>query len=225
MIQAVLFDMDGVLFNTERLYSKALPAITKELGYPMDMAFFVRTLGISSRECRRLYEEVYGDGFPFDTVAGRLFDFILDYSQKHTMPLKDGVMDCLSALRSRGLTPVVATSSPRFVVDTLFSALPELNRMFLGKVCGDEVTQGKPDPEIYQKAAALAGFPPAECLGVEDSPSGLMAIRAAGAYAVMVPDLLPYTEALKPYANSVIASLRGLPALIDTLNAPQLNHK
>jgi HAD superfamily hydrolase (TIGR01509 family) len=219
MIKAVLFDMDGVLFDSEKLYSKAVPEISGKLGYSMDMAFFVRTLGISNHECRKLYAEAYGSDYPFDRASDMLFQFILDYNQKHTIPLKAGVMECLSALRSRSLPLVVATSSPRFVADELFSALPELNRMFLGKVCGDEVAQGKPEPEIYQKAAALAGFPPTECLGVEDAPSGLMAIHAAGAYAVMVPDLMPYTEALQPYVNSVLGSLRELPELIGKLNA------
>jgi HAD superfamily hydrolase (TIGR01509 family) len=219
MIKAVLFDMDGVLFDSEKLYSKAVPEISAKLGYSMDRAFFVRTLGISSRECRRLYEEAYGSDYPFDKASDMLFQFILDYNQKHTMPMKAGVMECLSALRSLGLPLVVATSSPRFVADELFAALPELNRMFMGKVCGDEVAQGKPEPEIYQKAAALAGFPPAECLGVEDSPSGLMAIRASGAYAVMVPDLIPCTEALRPYVDSVLGGLGELPELIGRLNA------
>ena len=219
MIQAVLFDMDGVLFDTEKLYSIAVPEISGELGYPMDMDFFVKTLGISNRECHRLYQEAYGSGFPFDQASDRLFQFILSYNKKHAMPLKPGVMECLSALRSLGLPLVVATSSPRFVVDELFAALPELDRMFLGKVCGDEVAQGKPEPEIYQKAAALAGFAPAQCLGVEDSPSGLKAIRAAGAYAVMVPDMMPYTGALQPVVDTVLGSLHELAELIGTLNA------
>ncbi len=219
MIKAVLFDMDGVIFNSEQLYSKAQPAIAQELGYEMDMAFFVRTLGISSRECRRLYAETYGDEFPFDRASDMLFEFILDYNQKHTMPLKDGAMDCLRAISARGLPIVLATSSPRFVADALFSSLPELDALFRGKVCGNEVAQGKPAPEIYQKAAKLAGFPPRECLGVEDSPSGLQAIRMAGATPVMVPDLIPFTDAIAPFADHVLDNLRELPALIDRLNA------
>lgn len=219
MIKAVLFDMDGVIFNTERLYAEALPKIAKELGYDMDMAFFVRTLGISSGECRALYNEVYGGNFPYDRAVDMLFQFTLDYNQRHTMPLKDGVMVCLEELAARGLPVILATSSQRFVVDQLFASQPRLNALFQGKVCGNEVTQGKPAPEIYQKAAKLAGFPPHECLGVEDSPSGLRAIRQSGAASVMVPDLMPFTDALAPYTDHVLESLRELPALIDQINA------
>ncbi|HPF87679.1 MAG TPA: HAD family phosphatase [Candidatus Limiplasma sp.] len=219
MVKAVLFDMDGVIFNSERLYSKAVPDIAQKLGYTMDMPFFIRTLGISNQECHRLYIETYGPDFPYGKASEMLRSFILTYNKQHTLPLKDGVPECLQALKARNLQIVLATSSPRYVVDAIFNSLPQLNRLFDGKVCGDEVTQGKPAPEIYQKAAALAGYPPAECLGVEDAPSGLKAIRACGAQPVMVPDLLAYTDALKPYVDHVLSSLRALPALADRLNA------
>ena len=218
MIKAVLFDMDGVLFDSERVYAKALFAIARELGYSMDMAFFVRTLGISSRECRKLYAEVYGEDFPYDRASAMLFQFIMDYHQNNAMPIKDGVLESLSALRGRGLPLVLATSSLRTVVDHLFASQPELGALFAGKVCGDEVTLGKPEPEIYQKAAALAGFAPADCLGVEDSPSGLMAIRASGAQSVMIPDMLPYSETLSPFVDHVLTTVRELPRLVDTVN-------
>jgi len=218
MIQAVLFDMDGVIFNTEQLYAKALPEIAEALGYTMDMPFFLKTLGVSNHECRRLYMETYGADYPFEKASEMLFAYILAYNRKHTMPLKQGVPDCLHALRAQGLRIVLATSSPRHVVDAQFTALPQLAQYFDGKECGDEVTCGKPAPEIYRKAAALAGFPSAQCLGVEDSPSGLQAIRASGAYAVMVPDLLPFSDALQPFTDTVLPSLAGLPALIARLN-------
>ncbi len=221
MIHAVLFDMDGVIFNTERLYARALPEISRKLGYDMDMAFFLRTLGISSHECRRLYTEVYGEHYPYDQAVVMLRDYILNYNRTRAVPLMEGVPDCLEALKARGLSIVLATSSPRRVVDELFHSLPRLDELFNGKICGDEVTTGKPAPEIYHKAAALAGYPSAQCLGVEDSASGLQAIRASGAYVVMVPDLLPFSPALEPYTDQVLESLHGLPALIDRLNGGQ----
>ncbi len=218
MIKAALFDMDGLLFDSERLYSKAVPDIAKQLGYSMDDSFFIKTLGVSNRECRKLYEDAFGADFPFEKAGEMLFSFVLDFNRRQTMPLKEGALQCLAALHGRGMPLVLATSSPRFVVEGLFASLPTLDALFAGKVCGDEVTVGKPGPEIYQKAAALAGFPPAECIGVEDSKSGLRAIRAAGATSVMIPDLLPYTDALEPYTDYVLRSLTELEALIDQIN-------
>ena len=217
-IQAVLFDMDGVLFDTEKLYFQLLKDILREYGYTMDMPLFVSTLGVPNRECRALYDKAYGDDFPFETVYRRMFADVREHMKLHGMPLKDGVEDCLQALKAHELKLVLATSCPRFAVEDYFHLLPSLDTLLDGKVCGDDVVNGKPDPEIYRKAAQLAGKPPQACVGVEDSESGLRAIRAAGARPVMIPDLLPYTEALKPYADDVLQSLRELPGLIDKLN-------
>ena len=219
MIKAVLFDMDGVLFETERMYYDRLIVLMSEYGHEMTRAFFVSTLGVPISACRELYYQSYGNDFPYDEVYNRLFDDVRNYVKQFGTPLKPGVFACFTALQARGLKMVIATSAPRSAANDFFAMLPELDQMLSGKVCGDEVEQGKPDPEIFRKAAHLAGFDPAQCLGVEDSPSGLKAIRASGAYAVMIPDLLPYTDALQPYADTVLQSLAELPALIDQINA------
>lgn len=219
MIKAVLFDMDGVLLDTERLYAKTLFAIMREFGYIMDMDFFVSTLGVPNRACRELYTDTYGEDFPYEDVYRRLFDTARSYARKHGTPLKSGAEACLGELKARGLPLVLATSCPRFAVDDFFRTLPALDRLLDGKVCGDEVTNGKPDPEIFIKAARLAGQAPALCLGVEDSLSGLQSIRASGARSAMIPDLLPYSDALAPFTDDVLESLNELPALINRLNA------
>ena len=218
MIKAVLFDMDGVLFNTERMYLDSLFRLMRERGYEMTREFFIGTLGVPVSTCRAMFFQTYGDDFPYEEIYRRMFEDVHAGVKQHGTPLKPGVRECFSALKARGLNIALATSAPRFAVNEYFALLPELDRMFSGKVCGDEVTNGKPAPEIFQKAAGLTGFSPAECLGVEDSPSGLRAIHASGAYAVMIPDLHPYTDELKPYVNKVLKSLAELPALIDRIN-------
>lgn len=218
MIKAVLFDMDGVLFDTERMYLDRLVELMRERGYEMTREFFIKTLGVPMSACQEMYLRTYGQDFPYEEVYRRLFDDVRAIVKRHGTPLKPGMRECFAALKARELNIALATSCPRFAVEEFFAQLPELDQMLSGKVCGDEVTNGKPDPEIFQKAAELAGFSPGECLGVEDSPSGLRAIRAADAYAVMIPDLLPYSDGLQPYVNKVLQSLEELPVLIDRIN-------
>ena len=219
MIKAVLFDMDGVLLDSEKLYAKTLLTIMREHGYTMDMDFFIRTLGVPNRACRNLYYEIYGDDFPYEEVYRRMFSDVRSHVRKHGTPLKSGAEACLRDLKARGLSLVLATSCPRFAVEDFFHELPALDQLLDTKVCGDEVTNGKPNPEIFIQAARLAGQEPAACLGVEDSTSGLQAIRSSGARSVMIPDLLPFSDALAPFTDDVLNSLHELPALIDTLNA------
>ena len=147
----------------------------KELGYTMDMDFFISTLGVPNRACRELYTELYGDDFPYEDVCRRLFDTVRSHARKHGTPLKSGAEACLRELKARGLKLVLATSCPRFVVDDFFRALPALDQLLDGKICGDEVTNGKPDPEIFIKAARLAGQAPRRMPGRGGFPE-----RAAG---------------------------------------------
>lgn len=217
-IKAVLFDMDGVIFDTEQLYFARLIGILRDQGYEMDRPFFISTLGVPNRACKKLYFDRFGDDFPYEEVYRRMFSDVREYVKLHGMPQKSGAEACLRALKARGLKLVLATSCPRFAVEDYFRTLPALDALFDGKVCGDDVVNGKPDPEIFLKAAGLAGEAPQSCVGVEDSASGLRAIRAAGAWPVMIPDLLPYSETLKPFVDSVLNSLSELPPLIDKLN-------
>ena len=218
MIRAVLFDMDGVLLDTETLGLRAMIDITADLGYQIDRAFYQTTLGVPNAECKQIYQKALGPDFPYDVAIDRFRAYFSEYNRTRAMPRKDGLMDCLEGLRARGQKIVLATSTVRTLVEEYFAAMPDIAAMFDGKVCGGEVPRGKPAPDIYLAAARVAGYSPVECVGVEDSFSGARAIRAAGAHCVMIPDLLAYDERFQPYVDDVLPNLRALCPLIDRLN-------
>ena len=219
MIRAVLFDMDGVLFDTETLGCEAMCRIAASYGRTIDRAFYTTTLGLPYDECEKVYLAALGDDFPYAEAVDRFRAFFSEYNQTHPLPRKPGLMECLTGLKTRGLHIALATSTVRALVTEYFVAMPDIAACFDGMVCGGEVPRGKPAPDIYVAAARAVGCAPAECVGVEDSFSGVQAIRASGAHCVMIPDLLPFQPRFVPYVDNCLPDLAALCALVDRLNA------
>ena len=219
MIRAVLFDMDGVLFDTEMLGLQAMTAIAAELGYTIDHAFYSTTLGVPNVDCEPIYRRALGDRFPYAIAMERFRAFFAEYVKSKPLPYKAGLLDCLSGLRARGVKIALATSTVRPLVDAYFAKMPEVAAYFDATVCGGEVPRGKPAPDIYLAAATAVGCQPSECLGVEDSLFGVQAVRASGAGCVMIPDILPFDARFAPFVDHCLPSLHELCPLVDTLNA------
>jgi HAD superfamily hydrolase (TIGR01509 family) len=218
MIRAVLFDMDGVLLDTEALGQKAMVQICAELGHPISEAFYLNTLGVPNTECREIYRAGIGEAFPFDEAAERFRRFFSDYIKTRPLPRKPGLMECLSGLKARGLSGTLVTSTERPLVKEYFAAMPDVAACFDALVCGGETPRGKPAPDMYLAAARAVACEPWECAGVEDSFYGVQAVRASGAHSVMIPDLLPFGERFSPYVDHCLANLSALCPLIDRLN-------
>lgn len=221
MMRGVLFDMDGVLLDTERLGSQILPGIVKDLGYEPPQDLYMRVLGCNRQVSNRIYEDLFGPGFPGDEVDRLFFDGLMKIARRGETPLKPGLEECIRGLRSRGIKIALATSSERYVVETYQRHLPAFDGIFDEMVCGMEVPNGKPAPDIYRLAAKKLGLSPEECAGVEDSRNGVISLRAAGCHSIMIPDLLPFSEELQPYVDTCLESLEELCPFIDRLNGQQ----
>lgn len=220
MIRAVLFDMDGVLLDTELLGFTAMRDIAADYGYNADLAFYQSTLGVPNAECEPIYLRALGPAFPYAQAMERFRAFFADYVQKRPLPWKPGLLECFAGLRARGLKMALATSTVRPLVDAYFAKMPEVAAYLDAVVCGGEVPRGKPAPDIYLAAAGAVGAQPGECLGVEDSLAGLRSLRAAGAVSVFIPDLLPGDERFAPVVDHQLPSLAQLCQLVDRLNEP-----
>ena len=214
MIEAVLFDMDGLMFDTERMYQKAWLQAGRQMGVPMEPEIVDRLRGRNREGCARVCREAFGEDFDFDAMRTACRALMARWIEEDGLPVKPGLYELLAELERRGIPAVLATSTTR---DSALSHLQraKVDRYFLGAVCGDEVSHSKPDPEVFLKAAALAGRDPARCMVLEDSPAGVRAGAAAGCFTVMVPDLTAPDEELKKLADEILPGLRDVIPLLD----------
>jgi HAD superfamily hydrolase (TIGR01509 family) len=210
---AVIFDMDGVLFDTETIYEQAALTAARELGFEMTSTFFRSTVGSPWSVNRSRLLEEYGQDLAVDQLnatAGRIFRKLSDSRSL----LKPGVLDLLDLLDSFDLPRAIATSSSRATVERHLQAHDLVGR-FHGIVAHGDYERHKPDPEPYLKAAQGLAVSPRACLAVEDSYHGVRSASSAGMMTVMVPDLLPATDEIRPLCLHVVTDLHEVHRLIE----------
>ena len=205
MKRAVLFDMDGVIFDSER----AVLAVWREIAGEMELSgidgVFVQCVGVNKQRTREIFCEAYPD-LNFDEFDVRVRRLFLSRYDKGRLPVKPGVREILAGLRERRI-PLALASSTR--TETVKRELEEAG--FLGcfdtVIGGDLVTRSKPDPEIFLTAASRLGAEPADCFVIEDSFNGIRAASAGGFRPIMVPDMLPPDAEMEEKAELIAADL------------------
>lgn len=205
---AVVFDMDGVLFDTETLYEQASRGAARALGLDMTQAFFRSTVGSPWPVVRARLIEHFGPGLAIDelqAISRRLFHELIASRSL----LKPGVLELLDLLDALDVPRAIATSSPRATVERHLEA-HKLAGRFHHIVAHGDYERHKPDPEPYLKAAAGLAQPPSLCLALEDSHHGVRSASSAGMMTIMVPDLLPATDELRALCLHVVADLHDV---------------
>jgi HAD superfamily hydrolase (TIGR01509 family) len=188
---AVIFDMDGLMFDTENMTIPLWEIAGKPFGYNLTREIVLRMVGISGEKARLVLLEEFGPDFPYEDIRDE-FKLLKDKEiEKKGVPKKPGLMFLLDRLRAAKIPLGVATSSCR-VVDMLDKA--GILGYFMAITCGDEVTNGKPAPDIFLLAAEKLGQLPRFCVGFEDSTAGLMGLHAAGIRSVFIKDVLDPPE-------------------------------
>ena len=206
MISAVVFDMDGVLFDTERLCQLCWLKLAEEDGIPRMPEVYALCIGVNAQTTERIVYENYGKDFPYEEYCRRTSAMYNRYIEENGVPVKDGVRETLAALSAAGLRIAVASSTRREkVLRQLDNA--GIRQYFEAVVGGDTVTHSKPHPEIFLTACEALGVAPESAIAVEDSHNGIRAAHAAGMIPVMVPDLLPATEEMRELSAYVAENM------------------
>lgn len=206
MIKGVIFDMDGLMFDTERIYGIYWREVSRELGYPMDDELVACMCGATRDFQIRKFVERFGEDVPADDIIEGCHERTRAHVAANPIPLKAGLIELLTALRERGIPAVIATGTARAWADDKL-ARSGVAEFFDAMVCGDEVAACKPDPEIFLKAAELIGVPPQDCVVLEDSFNGILAAHAAGAQPIMIPDTTQPTDEIRVLCAHVLTRL------------------
>lgn len=212
-IKALIFDQDGLLFDSERIVRRSWNIAGEELGYPGLGEHIYNTLGFNLIRRTQYFKETIGADFPMDAfnlITRKAFSKI---QEKEGVPLKPGVKELLEYGRENGLRMAVATSSRKVYSEGLLKS-GGIYGYFDAHVTGDMIAKAKPDPEIYRKACGCVGVKPEEAMALEDAPNGIRAAHAAGMYPVMVPDLVKPDEEIKKLCFRVCGSLEEVPDIL-----------
>ena len=206
-VEAVLFDMDGLLIDTEAVYIDAYGAAAQAMGVEMSLALCHSMIGVPSRECKAMIQDHFGADFRLDHFEGHFYRHASRRLDAH-VPVKPGAAEILEYLAGRGLPLAIATSSGIQTVQRHLGSAGLLGR-FKAIATRYDVERGKPHPDVYLEAARRLGVAPERCIAFEDSNVGLTAAHAAGTMAIMVPDIVPPSPEVLPKCLKVVPDLHA----------------
>ncbi|MBI3199066.1 MAG: HAD family phosphatase [Rhodospirillales bacterium] len=209
---AVVFDMDGLLFDTESLYQEAGGLAARDMGHELTPDLFRSLVGLPWPQATTLLVKHFGPSFPVDVFSNGWrghFNAIVETR----LVLKPGVLELLDALDALGLPRAIATSSSHKTVRHHLS-FHDLGARFHHVVAQGDYAAGKPAPDPYLKAAERLGVEPQFCLALEDSHNGVRSASAAGMMTIMVPDLLEATDEIRGLCTFVVRDLHAVRSLM-----------
>ena len=213
MIQAVCFDMDGVLVDTERLGGTLLAMAAHLPSDALSDSQWRSLCGTSMQDTCNAMERWFPGRIDREALIAAWPRVTLDYIRKNGLPVKPGADETLRSLKAKGIKLALCTSNEPEVVEEYLKTAG-WQSMFDFVVTARDIVHGKPAPDIYLKAAHRMGVKPSACAGVEDSVHGVHAVHAAGMFSVMVPDMIPYTHHLSAQVDVVIPDLFSLEAAL-----------
>ncbi len=216
--RAVVFDMDGLIIDSEPIYKMAWQRAALEFGYEVDDALYFDLIGLNETDSEKVLRAALGDGFPFGEFRKVWSEIWQGAVRRDGIPLKPGIVGLLDHLDSRDVPYGIATSSGPGHAGVSLSAAG-LDGRFTVIVTGDQVPKGKPAPDIYLAAAGRLGTAPERCIALEDSDAGVHAAAAAGMTTLMVPDLKAPAPESAQAAFRVLASLEEAREIIEPLLA------
>ncbi len=215
-IEGAVFDVDGVLFDTERLMHQIWLEVGTEMGWPQVGEDYLEFVGNGRNVIFEKMLAFYGPDFPKETFLTTCSQRLQERMEREGVPVKQGVWELFEFLHAHKIPIAIATSTSMVRTKPRME-MTGLNRFLQAMVTGDQVTRGKPDPEIYLLACRSLGTDPQHTLAIEDSRNGILSASAAGMPTVMVPDMIAPTQELEALLWKRCTSLAELQRELETL--------
>lgn len=212
---AVIFDMDGLIFDSERIVQRSWNDVGEVLGYGKIGEHIYHTLGFNVKRREQYFKSVFGADFPmeeFNSLTRLRFHEIV---ASEGLPMKPGVKELLDYLKEKEIRCAVATSS-RKEYSTALLQKAGIWDYFDGAVFGDLVRNAKPDPEIYLTACSLVGALPSRSVALEDAPAGIRSAHAAGMIPLMIPDLVQPDPEIRALCSGILHTLHEVIPFLET---------
>lgn len=210
----VIFDMDGLMFDTERIYYKAWQEAAKAYGYELGWEIYTQIVARNSRYIEKVLKEILGADFPYEAVCNKKREISDAVIELEGIQHKEGLLELLDDLDQKGIKKVVATSSMREKA-IHYLTLGGIKERFDWVICGCDVEESKPNPEIFLKAAAYMKIDPMDCMVLEDSRLGIQAAKAAKMTGILVPDLVQPDAQMAADASYIVSSLKEVIPLLE----------
>lgn len=208
-MKGLIFDMDGTMFDTEIISLEAMAHTARNYGISLERSVMLSFLGLPSEEIRRRFLAIYGEDFDYAGYRLEKIRYQDRVIEEKGVPLKTGLLPLLEYAKSKHLPCAVATSTSRHRAENLI-AKAGLTNYFAAIVCGEDVSCGKPSPDIFLLAAQKLSLSPADCLGIEDSQNGILSAHQAGMKTALIPDLIPVNEEMRQSADWIFTDLFGV---------------
>ena len=205
--KAVIFDMDGVIFDTERVYLEIWKSVFEKYGYKMTKELYITVMGTGRKNVIKTFLENFGDDLPIEKMYEEKDNQLFYIIENQGIPLKKGVKELFSMLKEKNYKIALATSAKRDRVEKQIKD-KWLKESFDAIVCGDDVEKGKPSPDIFLKAAKEIDVEPEDCFVVEDSPAGIKAAFSGGMKGIHVEDLKVADEDILKYCQKSFKDLQ-----------------
>lgn len=206
---AVIFDMDGLMFDTERLSTQAWKQAGRQMGYRIEEELISQFRGTTPQVSSQVFLRAFGPSFDYPTARALRNQFLEQAVRDHGLPVKPGLKELLATLEAHTIPTAVASSSPMKTIRWYLS-LADIEGYFQAIITGEEAARSKPAPDCFLLAASRLNMPPESCLVLEDSANGLLAAQAAGMRSICIPDfslpdqeILSHTEAVLPSLSEV----------------------